>query len=316
MTQSCLRTGVAALAALLLAAGAIAQAPAPPAPAAPAAPAAQAAPPAPAAPPAVRLPQVSQAASVKQTIGLNDVTITYSRPGVKGRKIWGGLVPYGSVWRTGANSATTIQLTEDALVEGQPLAAGTYSLHTIPGEKEWTLIFNKEANQWGSYSYDAAKDAVRVKVTPVAGMPQEWMQFRFEDPTIDTARVVLAWENLQVPFTIKNATDTHTKVVGMLRESVAKAKPTEWQPYYRGANYLVQNKLYLDEAAAWLDKAIAINPAPPVYYAKARYYDAAGKTREAIAEIDKALAAAKPDTPAPLVEELKNVRKTWSEKKS
>lgn len=307
MTKFSSRSGVASLAALLLAAAAVAQSPTPPAPAAA---------PAPAAPPAVRLPQVSQAASVKQTIGLNDVTITYSRPGVKGRKIWGGLVPYGSVWRTGANSATTIQFTEDVLVEGQPLAAGTYSLHSIPGEKEWTLIFNKQANQWGSYSYDAAKDAARVKVTPLAGAPQEWMQFRFEDPTIDTARVVLAWENLQVPFTIKNATDTHTKVVGLLRESIAKAKPDEWQPYYRGGNYLVQNKLYMDEAAAWLDKAIAISPTPPVYYAKARYYDAAGKTREAIAEIDKALAAAKPDTPAPLLEELRNVRKTWSEKKS
>jgi hypothetical protein len=319
MTQSSVRTCAGTLAALLLAGSAIAQQPAPPAQAAPAAPAmqaAQAAPPAPAAPAAVRLPQVSQGASVKQTIGLNDVTISYSRPGVKGRKIWGSLVPYGSVWRTGANSATTMQLSEDVLVEGQPLPAGTYSLHTIPGEKEWTLIFNKEANQWGSYSYDAAKDAIRVKVTPLAGTPQEWMQFRFEDPTIDSARVVLAWENLQVPFTIKNQTDTNTRVVGMLRDSIAKAKPTEWQPYYRGGNYLVQNRLYMDEAAGWLDKAIAISPTPQTYYAKARYYDAAGKKREAIAELDKALAAAKPETPAPLVEEIRNVKKTWSEKKS
>jgi hypothetical protein len=264
----------------------------------------------------MRLPQASQGASVKQTIGLNDVTITYSRPGVKGRKIWGGLVPYSNVWRTGANAATTIQFTDDVLVEGQPLPAGTYSLHTIPGEKEWTLIFNKDANQWGSYSYDAAKDAVRVKVTPMAGPPQEWMQFRFEDPSINSARVVLAWENLQVPFTIKNATDTNTKVVGMLRDSVAKAKPDEWQVYYRAGNYLVQNKIYMDDAAAWLDKAIAISPTPQTHYAKARYFDAAGKTKEAIAELDKALAAAKPDSNAALLDEIRNVRKNWSEKKS
>ena len=264
----------------------------------------------------VRLPQVSQGASVKQTIGLNDVTITYSRPGVKGRKIWGGLVPYGSVWRTGANAATTIQFSEDVLVEGQPLPAGTYSLHTIPGEKEWTLIINKESNQWGSYSYDAAKDAVRVKVTPMPGPPQEWMQFRFEDLSNDSARVVLAWENLQVPFTIKNAVDTNTKVVGMLRESIAKAKPDEWQPYYRGGNYLVQNKVYLDDARAWLDKAIAINPTPATHYAKARYYDATGRTKEAIAELDRALAAAKADTSAALLEEIRNTKKTWSEKKN
>jgi hypothetical protein len=266
--------------------------------------------------PAMRLPQVSQGASVKQTIGLNDVTITYSRPGVKGREIWGGLVPYASVWRTGANAATTVQFTEDVLVEGQPLPAGTYSLHTIPGEKEWTLIFNKQADQWGSYSYDAAKDALRFKVTSMPGSPQEWMQFRFEDPSINSARVVLAWENLQVPFTIKNATDTNTKVFAMLRESIAKAKPDEWQPYYRGGNYLVQNKVYMDDAAKWLDKAIAISPTPQTHYAKARYFDAAGKKAEAISELDKALAAAKPDSNATLLEEIRNVKKTWSEKKS
>ncbi|MEP6470633.1 MAG: DUF2911 domain-containing protein [Acidobacteriota bacterium] len=266
-------------------------------------------------PPAMRLPQASPGATVKQTIGLNDVTIVYSRPGVKGRKIWGGLVPYGSVWRTGANSATTIQVSEEVLVEGQPLPAGTYSLHTIPGEKEWTVILNKDANQWGSYSYDPAKDALRVKVAPIPGQSQEWMQFRFEDLTINSARVVLAWDNLQVPFTIKNQTDTNTRVIGMLRDSVAKAKPDEWQPYYRAGNYLVQNRLSMDEAGLWLDRAIAISSTPATHYAKARYFDAAGKTKEAIAEIDKALAAAKPDTSPALLDELRNVRKTLSEKK-
>jgi hypothetical protein len=253
---------------------------------------------------------------VKQTIGLNDVTITYSRPGVKGRKIWGGLVPFEKVWRTGANAATTIQFTEDMLVEGQPLPTGTYSLHTIPGEKEWTLVFNKEANQWGSYSYDAAKDAVRVKVTPMPGTPQEWMQFRFEDLTIDSARVVLAWENLQVPFTVKNQTDTNVKVLGMLRDSISKAKPDDWQSYYRGANYLIQNRVHLDDAAAWIDKAIAIRPMPQTHYAKARLLEATGKMREAIAELDKAVAAASPETSPALLEEIRNVKKTWSEKKA
>jgi hypothetical protein len=271
--------------------------------------------PTPASPPPVRLPQVSQGATVKQTIGLNDVTIVYSRPGVKGRKIWGGLVPWNAVWRTGANSATTFQVTEDSQVEGQPLPAGTYSLHTIPGEKEWTIIFNKEANQWGSYSYDPAKDAVRIKVAPMPGPAQEWLQFRFEDLTMNSARVVLAWENVQVPFTVKNQVDTNTRTIALLRDMVAKAKPNEWQAYYRAGNYLVQNKLNMDEAGAWLDKAIAISPTPAVYYGKARYFDAAGKPKEAIAMIDKALAAAKPDTSPALIDELKNVRKSYSEEK-
>jgi Protein of unknown function (DUF2911) len=252
----------------------------------------------------VRLPQVSPGASVKQTIGLNDVTITYS------------LVPYEKVWRTGANAATTIQFTEPVLVEGQPLPAGTYSLHTIPGEKEWTLIFNKEANQWGSYSYKPEQDAVRVKVTPVQGAPQEWMQFRFEDPTLNTARVVLAWENLQVPFTIKNQNDTNATVLNLLRESVAKAKADDWQTYYRGANYLTQNKIYLDDAAKWFDKAIAIKRTPQAHYGKARLLEATGKTKEAIAELDKALAAASADTAVALLDEIRATKKTWSEKKT
>lgn len=302
MTTSTLRKCVPALTTLLVTGIAMAQQPAPtPAPSA--------------APAAVRLPQISQGASVKQTIGLNDVTITYSRPGVKKRKIWGALVPYDKVWRTGANAATTISFTEDVLVEGQPLPAGTYSLHTIPGEKEWTIILNKEANQWGSYSYKPEQDAVRVKVTPVAGS-QEWLSFRFEDLTMDTARAVLAWENLQVPFTIKNQTDTNVKVVGMLRESVAKAKPDDWQAYARAANYLVQNKIYLDDAAAWADKSLAIKKTTFGHFVKANLLNGAGKTKEAAAELDKAIAAAGPDDSADFLNEIRSMKKTWSEKKS
>src|SRR5512133_2105001 len=115
----------------------------------------------------VQLPRVSQKASVTQTIGLTDVTITYSRPGVKNRTIWGGLVPYDQVWRTGANEATQIKISSDVTINGQKLAAGSYSLHTIPGKDEWTIVFNGTANQWGSFDYDPAKDTLRVKTKPV-----------------------------------------------------------------------------------------------------------------------------------------------------
>src|SRR5918992_1151428 len=139
----------------------------------------------------VRVPRPSQKASVTQTIGVTDVTITYHRPGVKGRKIWGDppagapagtatlddararpadavIVPFGRVWRTGANEATTFKVTDDVLINGQPLAAGSYSLHTIPGRDEWTIIFNKDDGQWGSFTYDEKKDALRVKAKPQA----------------------------------------------------------------------------------------------------------------------------------------------------
>src|ERR1700704_2759293 len=126
----------------------------------------------------VRTPRPSPKASVMQTIGVTDVTITYSRPGVKGRTIWGDplpeqagpkgapIVPWGHAWRTGANEATQFVVTDDVFINGQKLAAGSYSLHTIPTKDEWTIIFNSDANQWGSFRYDPAKDTLRVKVKP------------------------------------------------------------------------------------------------------------------------------------------------------
>jgi hypothetical protein len=126
------------------------------------------------------------------------VTLEYGRPNVKGRQIWGGLVPYGKVWRSGANEATTITFGADVLVEGQPLAAGTYALFTIPGEEEWTVIFNKTAQQWGAYDYDAADDALRVTVEPRAHDMVETLDFVVED-----GEVVLLWEELAVPFAVE-----------------------------------------------------------------------------------------------------------------
>src|ERR1044071_2753103 len=152
----------------------------------------------------LRTPRPSQKASVMQTVGVTDLTITYSRPGVKGRKIGGDppagatagtatlddararakdavIVPYGHVWRTGANEATTFTATDDVLVNGQPLKAGTYSLHTIPGPPAWTIIFNGDPGQWGSFSYDEKKDVLRVKAKPeTTADSQEWLAFSFD----------------------------------------------------------------------------------------------------------------------------------------
>lgn len=165
------------------------------------------------------LPRVSQKASVTQTVGLTDVTIMYNRPGVKGRVIWGGLVPYDKVWRTGANEATTITLSQAVKINGQPLPAGTYSFHTIPGKTSWTLIFNKTAEQWGSYDYDASKDALRIQVTPVTGPNQEWMAFSFSDVSTDGATVELAWEKLRVPFKIE--ADTRTQAMASIDKALS-----------------------------------------------------------------------------------------------
>ena len=157
----------------------------------------------------------SLTASVTQTLGVETtITIDFSRPGVKGRKIWGELVPYGLApgnkyseekpypWRAGANEKTTITLSNDVLVDGKALPAGKYSIHMIPSEKDWTIMFNKNSEGWGSYDYDEAEDALRVTVTPVEAPFEEWMRFGFDDLAGTSAVAFLQWEELKVPFTI------------------------------------------------------------------------------------------------------------------
>lgn len=132
------------------------------------------------------------------TLGGVDVSITYGRPQVRGRTVWGDLVPYGAVWRTGADEATTITFSGDVTIEGQPLPAGTYALFTIPSQEAWTVVFNKVAEQWGAYDYDESQDALRVQVQPTTGDHVEELTFSVEEST-----VVIAWEKLRVPFKVE-----------------------------------------------------------------------------------------------------------------
>jgi hypothetical protein len=136
---------------------------------------------------------------LRATIDGVDVTVNYGSPSVKDRVIWGELVSYGEVWRTGANEATTIELSQDATIAGQSLSAGTYGLFTIPGETDWTLIFNETAKQWGAYDYDKAKDVMRVKVNPeTMQTPSETMEFAVEGD-----QLVLMWDQVKVPMTVQ-----------------------------------------------------------------------------------------------------------------
>ncbi len=159
--------------------------------------------------------RASLKAAVMQRLGADtDITITYGRPGVKGRTIWGTLVPYGMApgnqysknqpfpWRAGANENTTIELSKGVLIEGKPLDAGKYGLHMVPGEKEWTIIFSKNNSAWGSFSYKPEEDALRVTVTPVAAPFQEWLTFGFDDLAGKSATAFLCWEKVKVPFKI------------------------------------------------------------------------------------------------------------------
>jgi Protein of unknown function (DUF2911) len=162
--------------------------------------------------------KASLKASVTQTLGTDAViTIVYSRPGVKGREIWGALVPYGMApgnkysenkpfpWRAGANENTTFESNKDLLIEGKPLPAGKYGIHMIPGEKEWVIIFSKNNSAWGSFAYKQEEDALRVTVTPVKAPFQEWLEFGFDDLAGTSATAYLHWVELKVPFKIQLA---------------------------------------------------------------------------------------------------------------
>jgi hypothetical protein len=254
-----------------------------------------------------------------QTIGVTDVTITYSRPGVKGRTIWGDplpeqtakgeatlddqnirpkgapIVPWGHAWRTGANEATQFIVTDDVWINGQKLPAGSYSLHTIPTKNEWTIIFNSVSNQWGSFKYDAAKDTLRVKVKPEwVNENQEWLAYSFDPVTDTSAQVNIRWEKVRVPFTVE-VKDIKKLTLTKARAQVAAAKPDDWLTPLRAANYALQNRDVADlaEATGWLEQSIKVKETFQNMSAKASLLAEQGKTAEAIAAGEKALALGK-----------------------
>jgi hypothetical protein len=274
----------------------------------------------------LKLPRPSPFGSVTQTIGITDVTINYSRPPVKGRTIFADppasmaarakgeatldnqnerlkgepIVPYGHVWRTGANDATQFIITDDVTVNGQKLAAGTYSLHTLPGKDEWTIIFNGTANQWGSFSYDPAKDTLRIKAKPQwVNDSQEWMSFAIEPTSDSTATVNLRWDKIVVPFTV--AVDVPATTLAKARVAVANAKPDDWRTPFQASGYANQNGAK-DDAAKWLnqsltilDAAIASKPTFQNIASKANVLIAAGRKDEGLEVADKAIAQGKAD---------------------
>jgi len=147
--------------------------------------------------------RISPKAMIQQTVGFTDVTIEYSRPGVKERKIWGGLVPYHVVWRAGANEATKITFSTDVEINGKKLKAGSYSFFAVPTKDNWTLIFNKVADQWGAFEYNEAEDVLRIEVTPEKGYWQEWLDYSITKTSDNSAIIKLKWEKLKVPFTVE-----------------------------------------------------------------------------------------------------------------
>ncbi|MGN6392507.1 MAG: DUF2911 domain-containing protein [Gemmatimonadales bacterium] len=207
--------------------------------------------------PSLVLPKESPRAIVGQTIGLTSIAITYDRPAVRGRRIWGALVPYDSVWRAGANENTVVSFTSPVRVGGKPLPAGRYGLHMIPTPHDWTIAFSREANAWGSFSYDSTEDALRVQVPTFPGEMHERLTYTLDDPTDSTVVATLRWEKLTVPFTI--AVDSKAVVVDSLRQQLRGLGRFFWQSWSQAAAWCAANGVNLEEATAWADRSIALN---------------------------------------------------------
>ena len=261
----------------------------------------------------------SQKASVMQTIGVTDITITYSRPGVQGRTIFADapatmaaraqgegtlddqnkrqkgepITPYGHVWRAGANEATLFQVTDDVLINGQPLKAGAYSFQVIPGKDEWTIIFNNDPGQWGAFSYDEKKDALRVKAKPqTVNDNQEWLTYSFDPVTGTSATANLRWEKVRVPFTIevkdvKAAWRAHA-------DALIAANPTNEELPRQAASTYLNDKNY-DEALKFIDQSIKIKQTFRNLSTKANILWAMGKKEDALTVADAAIAKGKAD---------------------
>jgi tetratricopeptide (TPR) repeat protein len=232
------------------------------------------------------IPRVSQRATVTQRIGLTDITITYHRPAVGGREIWDKVVPYGKVWRAGANDNTTINFTDDVSVEGKPLAAGTYGLHMIPDKDQWTIIFSKNATSWGSFSYDEKEDALRVTAKPQPADFREFVEYTFEEVKPDSTAATLRWEKLAVPFHIN--VDVKAVVLRNIKNELRSVGGFTWAGYDEAANWCLDNNYELEQALKWEDTSIQNEDRFENWETKSRILTAMGRKEDA----DKALATA------------------------
>lgn len=203
------------------------------------------------------MPQPSPSAMVKQTVGLTDITIDYSSPAMRGREIFGKLVPYGEMWRTGANKATAITFSDAVTIEGKKIEAGTYAVFTIPNENEWTIILNKNTEQWGAGEYDEKEDALRLTVKPSkAPMTFQRMTFMIEALENHTAEVSLFWADTKVSFMVD--ANPVAKVVSSI-ESILKQADNLWYTYAQAAEYYLENGQNKEQAQEWIDKSISLN---------------------------------------------------------
>ena len=209
--------------------------------------------------PNIDFPAASPACTLKQRVGLTDITVVYSRPGVKGRTIFGGIVPYGQVWRAGANQATKISFSTPVKLEGNAIPAGNYSLFAIPGEQEWTIIINKNTNQWGAFQYKTNDDLVRFPVTPVTlrDTSIETMAFEFNRIRDESALLELVWDKTVVP--IRLTVDVTDKIVPQIEAAMAAPGKKQDTVLFQAATFYYNHDLDSKKALEWVNAALESN---------------------------------------------------------
>ena len=238
------------------------------------------------------LPRQSQRAQLSQRIGITDITINYHRPLVNNRKVWDGLVPYGQVWRAGANENTTISFSDPVTIEGKALDKGTYGLFMIPTADQWTIIFSKNATSWGAFTYNEAEDALRVTVKPAATEMHNTLTYDFDDVQPNSAVVTMAWERVAVPF--KVAVDVHEVVEASMKKQLRGLGQYTWEGWDEGANYLLGEKVALDDALNYANKSIGVEDRYDNELTKSKVLAALNRKDEAATAEKKALDLASP----------------------
>lgn len=254
--------------------------------------------------------RVSPPATVSQGLGLSTVKVEYSRPAVKGREIWGGLVPFGQVWRAGANSATVFTFSDPVTVEGRPLPAGSYAFFVVPGPDRWTLVFNRKAAQWGAYAHAPQDDALRFEVASQPASHAEWLRFDLDPEGADGIRCTLAWERRRASFLVKM--DVKGIYWKHLEETLAQADPGQWAPWYQAAAYCFQEGIQPERMSAWLETSLKAQETWWNLELKAKVLHRSGRTGEALPLLERALALSRGKTPAAYQEGLERLLKEWT----
>jgi hypothetical protein len=235
----------------------------------------------------LNLPRQSQHAQISQRIGITDITINYHRPLANGRQIWGKIVPYGQVWRAGANENTTITFTDPVSIEGQSLDKGTYGLHMIPGENQWTVIFSKTSTAWGSFSYKQDEDALRVTVKPQAAELHDALAYDFDDLKSDSTVVTMSWDKVAVPF--KVTVNVNDIVTASIHHQIRGLNQYYWEGWDDAAGYFLTNKIHLDEALSDEEQSIQAEERYDNLLSKSKILEAMGRTNDATTARNQAL---------------------------